>query len=315
MNTPTRLAAFAAGLVVAFVAAVGVGNAVGPVGTTSEAGHGGVSGHGGHGAGAAPTEHGGEHGGAAGGAAPAAGAELVPGLAVSAEGYTLRLASGAHPLGSPAPFVFTVLGPSGEPVAAYTPTHDKDLHLIVVRRDTTGFQHLHPERDGGAWTTPLLLERAGSYKVFVDFAPDGRTDAVTLAADVSVPGVYEPQPLPPVSRTAAVDDYLVTLTGSLVAGQESELTLSVTRGGRNVDDLEPYLAAYGHLVALRVGDLAYLHVHPAGEPGDGRTPPGPDIPFVVDVPTAGDYRLYLNFQHEGSVHTAEFTAIASEGRS
>ncbi len=32
MNTPTRLAAFALGLVVVFAAAAGVGNAVGPVG-------------------------------------------------------------------------------------------------------------------------------------------------------------------------------------------------------------------------------------------------------------------------------------------
>ncbi len=307
MSTPTRLAAFAAGLAVTFVAAVGVGNAVGPVGAAAEAVHGG-----GH-TGAAPQAHGGEHAAAGSAAAPAAGAAPVPGLAVSAEGYTLRLASGTHPLATPAPFAFSVLGPAGRPVTAYTPTHDKDLHLIVVRRDTTGFQHLHPERDAdGGWTTPLLLDRAGTYKVFVDFAPDRRTDAVTLAADVSVPGTYEPEPLPAVSPAASVEDYVVTLTGDLVAGRESALTLSVTRGGRPVGDLQPYLAAYGHLVALRVGDLAYLHVHPEGEPGNGRTPAGPDIPFVVDVPTAGDYRLYLNFQHEGSVRTAEFTAVAQE---
>ena len=47
-------------------------------------------------------------------------------------------------------------------------------------------------------------------------------------------------------------------------------------------DLQPYLAAYGHLVALRQGDLAYLHVHPDGEPGDGRTKAGPDIVFHTD---------------------------------
>ncbi len=313
MNTPVRLVAFAAGLALAFAAAVGVGNAVGPVGPAGgEGGHDDV--HGGQTRGETSAgAHGGHDAGGAS-AAPVKGAEGVPGLAVSAEGYTLRLTSAEHPLGFPAPFSFTVLGPSGSPVTTYTPTHDKDLHLIVVRRDTTGFQHLHPEQDGrGGWTTPLLLDRAGTYKVFADFAPDGRTDAVTLAADVSVSGAYEPQPLPAVSRTAAVDDYVVTLTGDLVAGRESALTLSVTRGGRPVADLEPYLAAYGHLVALRVGDLGYLHVHPEGEPGDSRTPAGPDIPFLVDVPTPGDYRLYLNFQHEGQVRTAEFRAVAEEG--
>jgi hypothetical protein len=63
-------------------------------------------------------------------------------------------------------------------------------------------------------------------------------------------------------------------------------------------------------VALRDGDLAYLHVHPAGEPGDGTTQPGPDVSFYATAPSAGDYRLFLDFQHDGVVRTAEFTARA-----
>jgi hypothetical protein len=112
--------------------------------------------------------------------------------------------------------------------------------------------------------------------------------------------------------TAEVDGYTVRLDGELLPGQESELTLSVSRDGEPVTDLQPYLAAYGHLVALRDGDLAYLHVHPAGEPGDGRTQPGPDITFYASVPSSGDYRLFLDFQHDGVVRTAEFTARAGD---
>ena len=88
--------------------------------------------------------------------------------------------------------------------------------------------------------------------------------------------------------------------------------LSVDRGGEPVSDLQPYLAAYGHLVALRDGDLAYLHVHPAGEPGDGMTAPGPGITFYATAPSAGDYRLYLDFQHGDVVRTAEFTVRAGD---
>jgi hypothetical protein len=77
-----------------------------------------------------------------------------------------------------------------------------------------------------------------------------------------------------------------------------------------VTDLQPYLGAYGHLVALRDGDLAYLHVHPDGAPGDGRTAAGPQVTFYAEVPSSGSYRLYLDFQHAGTVRTAEFTAVA-----
>jgi hypothetical protein len=77
-----------------------------------------------------------------------------------------------------------------------------------------------------------------------------------------------------------------------------------------VTDLQPYLGAYGHLVALREGDLAYLHVHPEGAPGDGATPAGPRVEFAAEVPSAGTYRLFLDFRHAGVVRTAEFTVAA-----
>lgn len=67
-------------------------------------------------------------------------------------------------------------------------------------------------------------------------------------------------------------------------------------------------------MALRVGDLAYLHVHPEGEPGDGVTPPGPGITFAATAPSAGKYRLYLDFQHQGTVRTAMFTVEAAPHR-
>ncbi|AQA23575.1 putative secreted protein [Rhodococcus sp. MTM3W5.2] len=91
------------------------------------------------------------------------------------------------------------------------------------------------------------------------------------------------------------------------------MTLTVARDGKPVTDLQPYLGAFGHLVALRTGDLAYLHVHPQGEPGDGVTAPGPDVNFHAQAPSDGTYRLFLDFQHENVVRTAEFTVSTHEG--
>jgi hypothetical protein len=122
---------------------------------------------------------------------------------------------------------------------------------------------------------------------------------------VPVAGDYQPQPLPVPASTATVDDYTVTVRGDLVAGRTSRLTLSVAKAGVPVTDLQPYLGAYGHLVALRAGDLGYLHVHPQ------RTDTaGPGIVFDTEVPTAGAYRLFLDFRHAGVVRTAAFSATA-----
>jgi hypothetical protein len=126
--------------------------------------------------------------------------------------------------------------------------------------------------------------------------------------------VWRSRPGRATAATASVDGYTVTFDGKLEAGRTSEPVPNISRDGRPVTDLQPYLAAYGHLVALRQGDLAYLHIHPDGAPGDGRTQPGPAITFYAEVPSAGTYRLYLDFQHDRKVHTAEFTAMADGTR-
>lgn len=239
---------------------------------------------------------------------------LPPGLAVSADGYTVEPATTVLPAGETTGFSFRVLGPDGTPLTRYTPVHERELHFIVVRRDMTGYQHLHPTRDDrGTWSVALRLPGAGVYKAFANFQPVGgpMPMPMTLAVDLFASGDFQPAALPAPFPTATFDGYAVTLTGALAGGRASDLTFAVAKEGEPVTDLQPYLGAYGHLVALRGGDLAYLHVHPEGAPGHGRTEAGPEVVFRAEVPTAGTYRLFLDFQHDGVVRTAEFTAVAT----
>ncbi|WP_040793888.1 hypothetical protein [Nocardia higoensis] len=284
MNTTTKFAGFGIGLAAVFALALGIGALVGPTDS-----------------GADSAEHDAHTGGAGQTSA------MPGGLLVTDAGYTLQLENALVRAGDRAPLRLRVLDEHGAPVTRYTTSHDKDLHLIVVRRDMTAFQHVHPVLGpDGAWSVPVDLSRAGDYRVFADFVPEGGEN-LTLGADLRVAGDYDPRPLPAPAGTATTGDYTVTLDGTVTAGANSTVTLSVARDGRPVTDLEPYLGAYGHLVALRGADLAYLHVHPEGGPGDGVTPAGPGITFAMTAPSPGDYRLFLDFQHEGVVRTAEFT--------
>jgi hypothetical protein len=310
MNTATKLGAFAIGLAAVFGAAVGAGKVAAPVvapaGDDEPAG-----GHPGHQPGGAATDpHAGHRsGGAAAGAH--AGGSVPGGLQAAQDGYTLLPETGTLTPGRRTDFRFTISGPGGRPVTRFVPVHEKKLHLIVVRRDLSGYQHLHPELGGdGVWSVPLTLPEAGVYRVFTDVRSEGTARQLTLGTDLSAPGDYRPKGLPKPERTARIDGYTVGLAGDLPPGRAGGLTLSVKKDGAPVTDLQPYLGAYGHLVALRDGDLAYLHVHPDGAPGDGRTAPGPDVSFEAEVPSAGTYRLYLDFRHKGVVRTAEFTVVA-----
>ncbi|WP_425247685.1 hypothetical protein [Streptomyces sp. NEAU-NA10] len=297
MKAGLKITAFAAALAATFGTAYGVGRGVDPV-VADEA----PARHDGHSEESPTPEGGGGHAGHA--STPAAG-----GLQISEGGYTLDLRTPRLAAGQPTDLRFTIRDGDGRAVTAYRREHDKELHLILASRDLVTYRHLHPTRAAdGTWSIPVNLPRAGGYRVFADFTPEAEgAENLTLGADLAASGPYEPKDLPAPGATARTDGYEVELDGTLRPGTAGELKLTVSRDGRPVTDLQPYLGAYGHLVALRSGDLAYLHVHPGGEPGDGVTRPGPGISFTATAPSSGTYRLFLDFKHEGSVHTAAFT--------
>ncbi len=219
------------------------------------------------------------------------------GLLVAQDGYVLEPEDRLVDSGE---LAFTITGPDGRPVESYELLHDRELHLIVASRDLRQYAHLHPERDAeGRWSVDLPPLPAGSYRAFADFQPAG-AEQLTLGVDLTAPGLApEPAPLRPRS-TDRVDGYELTLDRT---SDSTEVAVTVRRDGEVVTT-EPYLGAAGHLVALRDGDLAYLHVHPLDD-----EPAGP-VRFAVEVPSAGTYALFFDFQVDGVVRTARFVIDA-----
>ncbi|MFH9833821.1 hypothetical protein ACH4NC_21300 [Streptomyces sp. NPDC017201] len=289
MNPAAKITAFTAALAASFGAAYGIGAAVGPgTGTAERPDH---------------TESSAPHAEDGGTGSPAGG------LHISEGGYTLDLKTPRVEAEERSELRFAVLDRAGRPVTDFQREHDKELHLILASRDLATYRHLHPTRAAdGTWSTPVELPTAGDYRVFADFTPAGKNAPdLTLGADLAVSGPYKPAELPKPARTAEADGYTASLNGTLRPGMPERLTFTVRKDGRPVTGLQPYLGAYGHLVALRAGDLAYLHVHPDGAPGDGSTEPGPKVSFTATAPSSASYRLFLDFKHDGVVRTVAFT--------
>ncbi|MFJ4231206.1 heavy-metal-associated domain-containing protein [Cellulosimicrobium cellulans] len=298
MRAPARIGLYAAGLGVVFVASAAVAGAVAPEGAAPAP----AASH-------APEQH------VATGDTPeqesTRGTDVTRGLSLGQDGYMLGEVTAPATVGEAGELAFTVTDPAGEPVTAFDVAHEQRLHLIVVRSDGAHFRHVHPAMDAdGHWSLPWTWDAAGTYRVYADAAPSAG-DAVTLTRTVDVAGDVAPVRAAEVSTTASVDGYDVVLDGQLEAGTSSRLTVEVTRDGEPVTTLEPYLGAYGHLVALRDGDLAYLHVHPEGDEPEAGQVSGPTVSFGVEAPTPGRYLLYLDFQVEGQVRTAAFVVEAT----
>jgi hypothetical protein len=220
----------------------------------------------------------------------------------SAAGYTMspiKLPTGT----GTQQFSFTVTGPDGAPIKDAVVEQTKKLHLIVVRSDLTGYQHLHPElASDGTWSVPVGFVSAGRWHIIADLTPVQGT-RVVLGLDATIAGASVDRPLPAPAQTTTVDGFDVMLDGQL-STTESPLNFAITKGGAPASAITEYLGAGGHLVALRSDTLAYTHLHPNGDAG-------PRLSFAADVPATGTYRLFLQFATGDEVHTAEFTAAAA----
>jgi hypothetical protein len=236
--------------------------------------------------------------------------EAVPGsngLHTRLAGLRLTPLSRTLTAGASTTWRFRIVGCDGNPVRHFDRENTKLLHLILVRTDLSGYQHLHPTLGAdGTFTIDLRTARPGSYRAITDFVIDGRK--YVLGTSLTAPGPVRSIPLPAPALHGSVGGYDVELQrpAQLTAGQEAQLTFRITRHGQPVNHLEHYLGSYGHLVALHAPELAYSHVHPiSADPASGA------ITFNTELSERGTYRLFLQFQTNGRVHTAAFTQTVS----
>ncbi len=223
------------------------------------------------------------------------------GLSSVAGGYMFLPVRTTLPLGRPTAFRFRIVDEQGVAIRDVDIDGGVRVHLIVVRRDFAGYQHLHPTlQSDGAWTVSLALAAPGAYRAFADFEVNGTK--TVLGHDLVVPGSVTPARLPDPAQAATTDGFTVKLTHDpLRANEATKLHFDISRAGVPVQAFDPYVGYRGHMVALRDGDLSYSHVHPEPDANVG------EIVFHSDLPSPGRYRLFLQFKVDGVVHTAPFT--------
>jgi hypothetical protein len=231
------------------------------------------------------------------------------GLATGQDGYRMTSEAAGLPAGRATPYRFAVAGPDGRKVTDFAVDQTRRMHFYAVRSDLTGFQHLHPAMAvDGTWTAPLAALRPGTWRLYASFTPGGgpgKGRDFVLSRTVRVPGTATTAPLPRATGTATADGYTVTVQGDPMAGMAHRLTATVTRNGKPVTDLQPYLDTYAHLTAFHQGDLAFAHLHPETRADGGHG--GPGLTFHAEFAHSGNWRLFLQFRTAGRLHTAALT--------
>ena len=174
---------------------------------------------------------------------------------------------------------------SGEAVKDFAVVHDKLMHLIVVSKDLSWFNHIHPTHKGnGVFTVSAKLPHGGAYKLYADYTPQGGGNEVAqheLSLDGISPigaklvpdkmqGAWMKKKVtahvegePNAKGGATYEVALMPMPTPLLAGQDTMLHFQVRDAkSQPIKDLQPYLGAMGHCVILSQDTTKYLHSHP-----------------------------------------------------
>ena len=231
-------------------------------------------------------------------------------------------ANGPLEAGKPASLIFAVRE-DGKPatVRDFQLVHEKLYHLIAVSDDLSWFAHLHPQqgRDGKFY---LVTEfpHAGTYRLYSDFTPRDAANAMAPAV-VQVGGMAPRMAVkltPDATLSKVVDGVEVDLKMSapLRALAPTVLSYTLSRAGKPLTNMTPYLAAMGHMMAVSADGENAVHTHAVHAGSDPRTglevtpqmatPTGPTQSFKLEVPTSGLYKVWAQFGVDGRIITVPF---------
>lgn len=189
--------------------------------------------------------------------------------------------------------------------------HEKKIHLIVVNKDLSYFDHIHPEFNAdGSYVVPTKFPAGGEYTLFADYKPTGGNHTVDkIAVNVSGKTIaaksWGADKISNSSGNFSVS--LNPLGNNWITGTAVHVLGTLKKDGKEIDanSLENYLGAKAHMVMISLGDQEYMHIHPGIDKGKLH------LHAVFKKP--GVYRAWVQFNGDGKLHTIDLVINVKEG--
>lgn len=209
----------------------------------------------------------------------------------------------------PVNLVIDIADTQGKAVNKFEKFQEKMMHLIVVSDDLRFFDHIHPEyKNNGTFEVKHTFPSGGEYTLFSDYKPEKSHERVSVMKANIKGKIPLPQSLEKFEKTKTLSDGKVTLNvenASLKAGEDMMLKFKVVdQKNQPITDLQPYLGEKGHLVTIKssspLTNVDYIHSHAMKDSAQG------EISFHTKFPQPGTYKMWLQFQRNNNVKTADF---------
>lgn len=189
--------------------------------------------------------------------------------------------------------------------------HEMKIHLLLVNEELTWFDHIHPAgQPDGTYTVTETFPGGGKFLLFTDYKPTGASQRF-YKQEIEVKGAPLPNKEEVVTKfVSTVDGYIVTLWNGhdIKINKSQALQFSVEKGGKELqeNEIQNYLGAKAHIVVISKSDKNFLHIHSVY---NSRFP----IYAETHINKIGIYRMWVQFQIDEKVHTADFTVNVAEG--
>jgi hypothetical protein len=191
-------------------------------------------------------------------------------------------------------------------LAALEERHTQKIHLLVVDESLVDYHHVHPVAgaDAGSYNFSFMPQSDHNYVVYADvkllnngaqMIPVKLKGAAPCAQDCT-------------DRTAALKASTAGVTGKVTfadaaikAGTPVNAEVELTgEDGKPLQDLEPVMGAYGHIVGFYEGLTDVAHMHPMGkEPSKDSDRSASPLKFMLHPEHAGYMKFFVQIRRGG----------------
>ena len=186
----------------------------------------------------------------------------------------------------------------------------KQMQMVVVSNDLRFFDLVQATyKNNQNIEVKPKFPAPGEYTVFSDYNSSGEKEQVSVEK-VSIPGeVPFPTELESYSKTKTFADTKIDLNLSepnIKAGKKVTLKfdLKQAKNSKPIKDLKPYLGQKANLVVIKssssLGETDYIDTE------NVKKSPNSQVHFTTKFPQPGTYKLWLQFNRNGKVKTADF---------
>lgn len=235
---------------------------------------------------------------------------LNPGQTESTTQIVLNLPENIT-LSEPTTLEIDVQDLSGQPISDFDKIQENLMYLTIVNDDLSFFRQIYPVYQGnGKFTADVTFSRVGNYTFFTDYRPDRQGEQIA-ATKFTLPGKVTKLPkIFSFDREENVDGIQVNFSAStptIKAGKEVNLIFDLDDATNNmpIQDRESYSGTRPSLVIIRNSEnlttADYIHTR-----AFTNTDKNGQISFSTTFPQSGIYKLWMQFNYQGSVRIANF---------